>query len=405
MHAPGSSPLTSDLPDIAADIFARLRARNPRVHCITNAVAQNFTANVLLAAGAIPSMTVDPVEIAEFVARADALLVNLGTLSRDRREAAEIAIEEISDERRPWVLDPVFVDRSEPRTALAKALVAKKPWAIRLNGAEFAALADAAPEDDALKRYVLRHLGVIALTGATDIVTDGARFAKIENGDPLMGQVTAMGCAGAARGGGLSGGRGRPLAGDRRRIAGVYHRGRVRGSTRARTGELCGRDHRCACKARSRHLPRAGKGHINAGDMMRVDLRLYALVDPEHAGGHALADLARLVAQGGATLVQLRDKRSDTRAMVESARAIKAALAPFNVPLLINDRVDVALASGAARRACGAGRHGGRRCAAPARARCHHRTFDQDRRPGRGRGHRDHRLCRRRRRVRDLVQG
>ena len=80
---------------------------------------------------------------------------------------------------------------------------------------------------------------------------------------------------------------------------------------------------------------------------MSVDLRLYALVDPEHAGGRDLVELARLVAQGGATLVQLRDKRSQTRAMVERARAIKAALAPFNVPLLINDRVDVALASGA----------------------------------------------------------
>src|SRR5262245_31249811 len=77
------------------------------------------------------------------------------------------------------------------------------------------------------------------------------------------------------------------------------------------------------------------------------DLRLYALVDPEHSGGRDLAELARLVAQGGATLVQLRDKRSDTRPMVERARAIKAALAPFNVPLLINDRVDVALAAGA----------------------------------------------------------
>jgi thiamine-phosphate pyrophosphorylase len=80
---------------------------------------------------------------------------------------------------------------------------------------------------------------------------------------------------------------------------------------------------------------------------MTVDLRLYALVDPEHAGGHALADLARLVAEGGATLVQLRDKRSETRRMIEHARAIKAALAPLNVPLLINDRVDVALACGA----------------------------------------------------------
>jgi thiamine-phosphate pyrophosphorylase len=80
---------------------------------------------------------------------------------------------------------------------------------------------------------------------------------------------------------------------------------------------------------------------------MPVDLRVYALVDPEHAGGHALADLARLIVQGGATLVQLRDKRGETRGMIEHARAIKAALAPFHVPLLINDRVDVALACGA----------------------------------------------------------
>jgi len=80
---------------------------------------------------------------------------------------------------------------------------------------------------------------------------------------------------------------------------------------------------------------------------MPVDLRLYAIVDPEHAGGRALPELAKLVAAGGATLVQLRDKRSDTRVMVDTARAVKAALAPFGVPLLINDRVDVALAAGA----------------------------------------------------------
>jgi thiamine-phosphate pyrophosphorylase len=80
---------------------------------------------------------------------------------------------------------------------------------------------------------------------------------------------------------------------------------------------------------------------------MTVDLRLYAIVDPEHAGGRNLPELAKLVAQGGATLVQLRDKKSDTRVMVDTARAVKAALVPFGVPLLINDRVDVALAAGA----------------------------------------------------------
>jgi hydroxyethylthiazole kinase len=198
MLLPRSNPLASDLPKIAADILARLRARSPRVHCITNAVAQNFTANALLAVGAVPSMTVAPDEIAEFVARADALLVNLGTLDQERREAAEIAIEEATDERRPWVLDPVFVDRSQPRTAFAKALVGKKPWAVRLNGVEFSALADTAPMDDALRSYALHQLGVLALTGATDVVTDGSRIVKITNGDPLMSRVTAMGCAGAA---------------------------------------------------------------------------------------------------------------------------------------------------------------------------------------------------------------
>lgn len=80
---------------------------------------------------------------------------------------------------------------------------------------------------------------------------------------------------------------------------------------------------------------------------MAVDLRLYALVDPERAGGRTLPALAKLLAQGGATLVQLRDKRGATRTMIETARAIKAALVSYRVPLLINDRVDVALACGA----------------------------------------------------------
>jgi len=80
---------------------------------------------------------------------------------------------------------------------------------------------------------------------------------------------------------------------------------------------------------------------------MKVDLRLNAIVDPERSGGHDLAELARLCAQGGATLVQLRDKVSDARAMVDEARAIRKALAPLSVPLVVNDRVDVALAAGA----------------------------------------------------------
>jgi thiamine-phosphate pyrophosphorylase len=77
---------------------------------------------------------------------------------------------------------------------------------------------------------------------------------------------------------------------------------------------------------------------------MDVDLSLYALIDPAVAGGRTLVDLASRVA-GSATLVQLRDKHSSTRAMVEEARALRAVLEPAGVPLLVNDRVDVALAA------------------------------------------------------------
>ena len=77
---------------------------------------------------------------------------------------------------------------------------------------------------------------------------------------------------------------------------------------------------------------------------MDVDIRLYALIDPAVAGGHTLTDLAARIA-GSATLVQLRDKHSSTRVMVEEARALRGVLEPAGVPLLINDRVDVALAA------------------------------------------------------------
>jgi thiamine-phosphate pyrophosphorylase len=76
---------------------------------------------------------------------------------------------------------------------------------------------------------------------------------------------------------------------------------------------------------------------------MKVDLRLNAIVDPERANGRSLVELTRLVVAGGATLIQLRDKHGATRQMIETARAIKAALAGSGVPLVVNDRVDVAL--------------------------------------------------------------
>jgi hypothetical protein len=98
-------PITSkDIPAAAAGVLERIRERSPRVHCITNAVAQNFSANMLLAIGAIPSMTIAPEEVAQFAGRADALLVNLGTFDAERRTAAYVAIEVMTQQGKPWLL-------------------------------------------------------------------------------------------------------------------------------------------------------------------------------------------------------------------------------------------------------------------------------------------------------------
>ena len=80
---------------------------------------------------------------------------------------------------------------------------------------------------------------------------------------------------------------------------------------------------------------------------MKVDLRLYGVIDPEWTAGRDPIDLVRQAVAGGATLIQCRDKRAGGRRLVELARALKAALAGTGVPLLVNDRVDVALAAGA----------------------------------------------------------
>ncbi|MCG6121097.1 MAG: hydroxyethylthiazole kinase [Microvirga sp.] len=184
--------------DACIALTRRVTERAPRVHAITNFAAQVFTANLLLAAGAVPSLTYAEEEVEAFTTRADALLVNLGTLDRDRRQGIARAIPAAKAAGRPFVLDPVFVDRSPPRLAAARDRLADGPAILRCNAAEFAALADAPASEEAVMAQARAWGCVVALTGPVDLVTDGARLARIENGHPLMARVTAMGCAGTA---------------------------------------------------------------------------------------------------------------------------------------------------------------------------------------------------------------
>lgn len=169
------------LPQQAADCLARLRTRGPRIHCLMNTVVQKLVADGVTALGAIPSMTSSVEEIAEFAERADALLVNLGTLDADRRTANQLAVDVMNRRGRPWVLDPVKCDFSAVRMGFARDMAGQGPTVIRGNHGEIAALG-------ALDR------SLVVETGKTDRIRLGNRHIRIANGHPWMALVTGTGC-------------------------------------------------------------------------------------------------------------------------------------------------------------------------------------------------------------------
>ena len=180
---PSSSPLSLvALSRRAGEALERLRARAPRIHALTSAVAQNLTANGLLALGAAPSLTAHPDEIDAFVGKADALLLNLGTPDPDRVAALRQAAESARRQACPVVLDPVFVEDSPLRLALVREF-APGAALVKLNRREADALASVLPA--ALPRLV---------TGERDHVVLGSRTVALAGGHALAARVTATGC-------------------------------------------------------------------------------------------------------------------------------------------------------------------------------------------------------------------
>ena len=196
----------------AADNLAQVRASKPLVHNITNYVVMNFTANVLLAAGASPVMAHAPNEVEEMVAFAKALVLNIGTLDDAWIASMLKAGKKASALGVPIILDPVGAGATKLRTEAAKRILAETKVAlVRGNASEILALGggaaktrgvDAADSVEAAAERagaLARELGVpVAITGAVDYVTDGKRVARVANGHPWMGRVTGTGCGATA---------------------------------------------------------------------------------------------------------------------------------------------------------------------------------------------------------------
>ena len=194
--------------DNAGQYLAHMRARAPLVQNITNYVAMNVMANIMLAAGACPAMAHARGEAAEFAALADALSVNIGTLDPEWVISMEEAAKVMADAGKPWVLDPVAVGATALRRDAGARLLALKPAIIRGNASEIIALAGAeaagkgadagdavADAEDAARALARQTGGVVAVTGEVDFVTDGEAAYRVAGGHALMPRVTVLGCS------------------------------------------------------------------------------------------------------------------------------------------------------------------------------------------------------------------
>ena len=198
-------------------ILAALHSQKPLVHCITNYVAMNIAANVVLAAGASPAMVHAEDEVADFAPIAGALTINIGTLSPNWVSAMQKAADAAKTAGKPWVLDPVAHFATPYRGEVVQDLIARGPAIIRGNASEIMALrgaatagkgvdsGDSVADAEAAATALAKAQGcVVAVTGEVDFVTDGSRSARISGGSEIMPMITAMGCSLTALMGGFA---------------------------------------------------------------------------------------------------------------------------------------------------------------------------------------------------------
>ncbi|HAM67869.1 MAG TPA: hydroxyethylthiazole kinase, partial [Acinetobacter nosocomialis] len=95
---------TSNLIEQVIEAWQNMQAKTPLVQCITNSVAANYTANVLLASGASPAMIDNPYEAESFTKISSALSINLGTPTSEQMQAMQISAKTAQLNEVPWVL-------------------------------------------------------------------------------------------------------------------------------------------------------------------------------------------------------------------------------------------------------------------------------------------------------------
>lgn len=195
----------------AYSILKSVREKKPLIHHLTNWVTIYDCANVTRTIGALPVMAHAPEEVAQMAGIASALVLNIGTLTKDFVNSMIIAGKAANKKGIPIVLDAVGAGATGLRTSECKRLLKElRIDIIKGNAGEISTLAGVeaevrgvesvkAGEPVKVAESLARTAGaVVVITGKTDIVSDGKGTYKIHNGHELMGKVVGTGCMAAS---------------------------------------------------------------------------------------------------------------------------------------------------------------------------------------------------------------
>ena len=195
---------------------ARTRALHPLVPSITNTVTVNFVANAQLAVGGSAAMVYLPDEGAGMAKIGASMYINMGTLLPIYEETLPEVAKTLCEAGKPWVLDPVGMGIGALRTKILREFHAYRPTILRGNASEILALAhlwelkgeregtgvrgvDATDSVEAAQSAAVALArstgGVVAVSGATDLVTDGRWIARIAGGSHFFPLITGAGCS------------------------------------------------------------------------------------------------------------------------------------------------------------------------------------------------------------------
>jgi len=196
----------------AYSILEKIRAQKPLIHHLTNWVTIYDCAQVTRTIGALPVMAHAPEEVGQMARSSSALVLNIGTLTREFVDSMIVAGEAANSKRIPVVLDAVGVGATDMRTSEARMLMREiKVDIVKGNAGEIGALAGVETEvrgvesisvkgkpEDIAASFAKRTKSVVVITGKTDVVSDGKRTYKVHNGHELMGKVVGTGCMAAS---------------------------------------------------------------------------------------------------------------------------------------------------------------------------------------------------------------